>query len=99
MMSLLALLWHGLESESSVPIDYRIYDKDTDGKTKNTHFCDMLSLAKSRGVNPKAVVMDAWYSSLDNLKAMGNHIKKKSWGYCDKRLENLDIPEEGLSEH
>jgi hypothetical protein len=50
---------------------------DTVGKTKNTHFCDMLSLAKSRGLNPTAVVMDAWYSSLDNL----------------------DIPEEGLSVH
>jgi len=24
----------------------------------------MLSLAKFRGINPKAVVMDAWYSSL-----------------------------------
>ena len=55
-IGLINLLWHGLESESSVPIDYRIYDKDTDGKTKNTHFCDMLSLAKSRGINPTAVV-------------------------------------------
>ncbi len=63
-MGLINLLWHGLESESSVPIIYQIYNKDTDGKTKNTHFCDMLSLAKSRGINPTAVVMDAWYSSL-----------------------------------
>ncbi len=63
-IGLVNLLWHGLEQEQSVPIDYRIYDKDTDGKTKNTHFCDMLSLAKSRGINPEAVVMDAWYSSL-----------------------------------
>lgn len=45
----------------SIPIDYGIYDKDTDGKTKNTHFCDMLKLAKSRGIAPSAVVMDAWY--------------------------------------
>jgi hypothetical protein len=39
-------------------MDDRIYDKDTDGKTKNTHFCDMLSLAKSRGLHPTAVVRD-----------------------------------------
>ncbi len=52
-IGLVNLLWHGLEQEQSVPIDYRIYDKDTDGKTKNTHFCDMLCLAKSRGINPK----------------------------------------------
>ncbi len=45
-IGLINLLWHGLEEESSVPVDYRVYDKNTDGKTKNTHFCDMLSLAK-----------------------------------------------------
>lgn len=46
-----------LDSNESVPIDYRIYDKDTDGKTKNTHFCDLLKLAKERGLEPEAVVM------------------------------------------
>ena len=30
----------------------------------------MLSLAKSRGLSPEAVVVDAWYSSLKNLKAI-----------------------------
>ena len=70
---LINLLWHGLEEESSVPIDYRIYDKNTDGKTKNTHFCDILSLAKVRGLTPEAVVIDAWHSSLKNLKAIRDH--------------------------
>ncbi len=65
-IGLINTLWHGLDSKESIPIDYRIYDKDTDGKTKNTHFCDMLKLAKSRGITPSAVVMDAWYSSLNN---------------------------------
>nr|WP_253264773.1 hypothetical protein [Legionella longbeachae] len=72
-IGLINMLWHGLDSEESIPIDYRIYDKDTDGKTKNTHFCDMLKRAKSRGISPSAVVMDAWYSSLDNLKAIRSH--------------------------
>ena len=35
------MLWHGIESDLSVPVDYRIYDKETDGKTKN-----MLQYAK-----------------------------------------------------
>jgi len=72
-IGLINLLWHGLETNSSVPIDYRIYDKDTDGKTKNSHFCDMLSLARARGLMPEAVVIDAWYSSLKNLKAIRDH--------------------------
>nr|WP_244946959.1 hypothetical protein [Legionella israelensis] len=66
-IGLVNMLWYELESEQVVPIDYRIYDKDTDGKTKNTHFCEMLSIAKQRGIVPEAVVMDAWYSSLKNL--------------------------------
>ena len=30
-IGLVNLLWHGLASRSSVPIDYRIYDKPTEG--------------------------------------------------------------------
>jgi hypothetical protein len=105
-IGLINMLWHGLDSEESVPIDYRIYDKDTDGKTKNTHFCDMLKLAKSRGITPTAVVMDAWYSSLDNLKAIRSHgwiwvttLRKNRIVNRNVRLETLEIPEEGLSVH
>lgn len=105
-IGLLNLLWHGLESKESVPVDYRIYDKDTDGKTKNTHFRDILSLAKSRGLNPEAVVMDAWYSSLDNLKAIRSHgwiwvtvLRKNRIVNRNVPLETLHIPEEGLSVH
>lgn len=45
-IGLVNLLWHDLESKESLPVDYRVYDKGTDGKTKNTHFCEMLSSAK-----------------------------------------------------
>jgi hypothetical protein len=54
---LVNLLWHELNSSESTPINYRIYDKASDGKSKNIHFRDMLSLAKSKELNPKAVVM------------------------------------------
>lgn len=105
-IGLVNLLWHGLESEASIPIDYRVYDKETDGKTKNTHFTEMLSLAKSRGLEPDAVVVDTWYSSLDNLKAIRSHgwvwvapLRKNRIVNRQVQLETLDIPEEGLSIH
>ena len=69
------LLHYSSINDQSVPLDYRIYDKDTDGKTKNDHFCEMLTLAKERSFHPDAVVMDAWYSSLGNLK----HIRNLGW--------------------
>lgn len=105
-IGLVNLLWHGLESEESVPIDYRIYNKDCDGKTKNSHFCEMLKLAKKRGLNPDAVVMDSWYSSLNNLKAIRDlgwiwvtTLRKNRVVNRNVKLETLDIPEEGLSVH
>nr|WP_063655974.1 hypothetical protein [Candidatus Arsenophonus triatominarum] len=47
-IGLVNLRWHNLTTVDSIPIDYRIYDKDSDGKTKNTHFSEMLALAKKK---------------------------------------------------
>ncbi len=64
-----SLLWTNDEGHH-IPIDYRIYDKNTDGKTKNEHFRDMINLAKHRGFSPKFVLFDGWYASLNNLKML-----------------------------
>lgn len=105
-IGLINLLWYDCKQEESLPVDYRIYDKETDGKTKNTHFCDMLVLAKKRGLKPSAVVMDSWYSSLKNLKAIRDHgwvwvtaLRKNRKVNRDVSLETLDIPDEGLKVH
>ena len=105
-IGLINLLWHGCDSGASVPVDYRVYDKETDGKTKNSHFCDMLSMAKKRGIEPTAVVMDAWYSSLKNLKAIRDHgwvwvtpLRKNRKVNRNVSLGSLDIPDDGLSVH
>ena len=45
-------------------IDYRIYDKQGDGKSKLDHVRDMLSvLVYSRHVVFSTVLMDSWYAS------------------------------------
>jgi len=100
-IGLVNLLWHGCDSNTSVPIDYRIYEK-----TKNTHFCEMLKMAKNRGICPDAVVTDSWYSSLKNLKT----IRSMGWYWVTGLRKNrkvnrgvsiadLDIPDEGLKVH
>ena len=51
------------------PIDYRIYAPDTDGKSKNDHFGEMLIRAKTeRGIKANTILFDSWYSSVANLK-------------------------------
>ena len=45
-------------------IDYRIYDKQGDGKSKLDHVRDMLSvLVNARNVAFSTVLMDSWYAS------------------------------------
>ncbi len=65
-INLITLLW--TDGERCVPIDYRVFNKDTDGKTKNDHFAEMLLEAFERGFNPELVCFDSWYASIENLK-------------------------------
>lgn len=65
-INLIMLLW--TEGERHIPLDYRLYEKSVDGLTKNDHFRSMLATAKERGLMPKCVVFDSWYSSVENLK-------------------------------
>ena len=51
----------------SVPVNYRIYNKDIQ-KTKNDYFLEMLKEVLAWGLQPAWVTGDSWYSSLDNMK-------------------------------
>lgn len=86
------LLWtNGTEY---VPVDYRIYDKENDDKTKNDHFQDMLKRAKKRGFKPYYVLMDSWYSSVENLKLI---TKELSWNFiCSLKFNRKVCVAKGL---
>ena len=99
-------LWQ-TNNENYTPIDYRIWNPPEDGKTKNDHFREMLSTAKSRGLEPEMVVADSWYSSLKNLKSIRSHGWDWVMGLRSNRLVNkphvklceINIPDEGLKVH
>lgn len=104
-IGMLNFLW--VDQEKQVcPMDVRIYEPKEDGKTKNDHFRELLHLAKERGVKPEAVIADSWYSSLDNLKCIRDYgwnfvmgLRKNRTVNKGEKLENLNIPEEGLRIH
>jgi hypothetical protein len=51
------------------PLDFRIYDPEGDGKTKNQHFREMLLRAQSdKNLQARTVLFDSWYGSVDNLQ-------------------------------
>jgi putative transposase len=87
-IGLVTLLW--TDGHRRIPIDYRIADKPRDGKTNNDHFRDMLRTAYERGFTPECVLFDAWYSSLENLKAVRSYGWKWLTRFKSDRTVNPD---------
>ncbi len=81
-INIITLLW--TDGTAIIPVDFRIYDKDNDLKTKNDHFKDMLEKAKARGFFPEFVIFDSWYASTDNLKT----IRKYNWHWLTRLKKN-----------
>ncbi len=84
-INLITLLW--TDGVRCVPVDYRIFDKDTDGKTKNDHFQDMLVAAFERGFNPELICFDSWYASIENLKL----VRSLGWHFLTRLKANRQI--------
>ena len=86
-INLVSVVW--TDGDRHIPCDYRVYEK-ADGRTKNDHFGDMLRVAYARGLKPRCVCFDGWYSSLDNLKL----IRAIGWTWLTRlksnRLVNRD---------
>jgi putative transposase len=96
--------------ERQIPVDFRIYDIKSDGKTKNDHFQDMLRRAKERNFKPNLVLFDSWYSSVDNLKIIRKYRwhwltrLKKNWlvnpdNTKNMQIQDVEIPIEGIIVH
>lgn len=107
-INLISTIW--TDGSAIVPIDFRIYCPDNDGKNKNDHFRDMLRAADERKFQPGCIIFDSWYSSIDNLKL----IRSLKWHWCtrlksnrlvdpdhshNRSVSDIDIPPEGRVVH
>ena len=107
-INLISTIW--TDGSAIVPVDFRIYHPDKDGKTKNDHFRDMLRAAKEREFQPGCIIFDSWYASIDNLKL----IRSLTWHWCtrlksnrlvnpddsyNRNVSEIDIPPEGRVVH
>ncbi len=84
-INLITLVW--TDGDRIMPLDYRIYDKPKDGRTKNDHFRDLIGAARQRGFRPRAVLFDSWYSSLENLKL----IRDCGWTFLTQLKVNRKV--------
>jgi hypothetical protein len=107
-INLISTIW--TDGTAIVPVDFRIYYPEKDGKNKNDHFRDMLRAADERKFQPNCVLFDSWYSSIDNLKL----IRFLKWHWCtrlksnrlvdpdhtyNRQISEIDIPREGRIVH
>ena len=81
------MLWS--DGKKYVPIDYRIYQpiKDTVYKTKNDHFQEMLTRAKTLKIKPFYILSDTWYGSVKNMK----FVDKLKWKFIFGMKENRQV--------
>jgi len=57
------------EDGEHYPVDFRVYAKEADGKTKNDHFQEMLLRAVvEKKIKAQKILFDSWYASWKNLK-------------------------------
>ncbi len=107
-INLISLVWS--DGDAALPCDYRLYNKDHDGLSKNDRFRHLLETAHERGFQPGLVAFDSWYSSLENLKL----VRDFTWDWLTRLKSNrqvslkvgeqqavsdLDIPPNGLVVH
>ena len=77
-------------------IDYRIFDPETDGKTKLDHVEEMLRSAEHRRTPFRTVLMDSWYATKDLMlliDGMGEKKEKKTF-YCPLK-SNRQVDDSG----
>ncbi len=107
-INLISLVW--TDGNCRLPCDFRLYNKEQDGLSKNDHFQHMIRHANKSGFEPTLVVFDSWYSGLDNLKLLRNldwlwltQLKKNRKVSTDRtgnqRIEDIFIPVQGRVLH
>lgn len=72
-IGVVSTLWtdcHNPLFSEHITTDFRIYYPKHDGKTKNQHARDMLTLSKQRGFKPRAVIVDSGYAAVKTFELL-----------------------------
>lgn len=70
------------------PINYRVYNPDADGKSKNEHFQEMFRQAiDKQEIKARNIAFDSWYASVDNLKL----VHRSGWTFYTNVKSNRKV--------
>lgn len=84
-INLVTALW--TDGDGLWPCDYRLVDKAAREETKNDLVRTLLAAAAERGLRPRCVCFDAWYSGKENLKAVRTH----GWTFLTQVRKNRRV--------
>ena len=105
----LITLYHCDIQGNTLPVNYRIYDKQ-EGSTKNEYFREMMEEVIRWGLQSWGVTGDSWYSGIENLKFLKNQkigfllgveknrtVSNQPQKY--QQVKTLEIPKQGVVTH
>lgn len=76
------------EAGDFLPLDYRLYAPEQDGKTKNDHFLDMFRQVEQEDkLLARTVLFDSWYAGSTNLK----YIHRAGWTFFTTLKSNRQV--------
>jgi hypothetical protein len=90
-IGVVSLVYVNPKTEHFWVIDYRIFDPDSDGKTKPDHVQEMLELVEHRQLEFSTILMDTWYAIKDlmlRIEEMGKTF------YCPLKV-NRSVDDSG----
>ncbi|MGI4737605.1 MAG: transposase [Janthinobacterium lividum] len=71
-----------------LPLDYRVYAPEQDGKTKNDHFLDMFRVIEQEDkLLVHTVLFDSWYAGSTNLK----YLHRAGWTFFTTLKSNRQV--------
>jgi hypothetical protein len=78
---------NGFEGDFN-PINYRVYNPDEDGKSKNEHFREMfIQATTTQQIKARNIAFDSWYASVDNLKL----VHRSGWTFYTTLKSNRKV--------
>jgi hypothetical protein len=85
-IGVVVMLYHVPEKDKFYLLGYRLFDPDSDGKSKIDHVEDLLDEAEYHSVGYQGVLMDTWYA-VARLFQKINHLGK--YFYCPIKTNRL----------
>jgi hypothetical protein len=90
-LGVVTCVYYNPDNERFYIIDYRVYDKARDGKTKLDHMSDMLSQIHWREIPYSHVLMDSWYATVPLMNQIVDYGK---YFVCAVKSNRLFSPDE-----